>query len=103
MNSTNLEPGQRVGLIDRLKTFTAKKIESEEVDILHHRPKLLTSHKCTSLHSSSDYRHFIKDISKMGEFLGKDQVMDENGAYIGRRELGSCAYLGCHGNSNPSE
>ena len=58
MNSRDLEPRQKIGLIHLLEAVDSEKVQSEEILILHHGSDLLASGQRATLDASSKDGHF---------------------------------------------
>jgi hypothetical protein len=54
----DLEPRQKVCLIDTLEAVYGEEVQSEEILVLHHGSDFLTSDQTAALHGGSDDGHF---------------------------------------------
>jgi hypothetical protein len=58
VDSSDLEPRQKICLIDTLEAVYGEEVQSEEILILHHGSDLLTSDQRAALHAGSKNGHF---------------------------------------------
>jgi hypothetical protein len=58
VDSSDLEPRQKICLIDTLEAVYGEEVQSEEILVLHHSSDFLTSDQTAALHAGSDDGHF---------------------------------------------